>query len=189
LSLFNSAILSTVTYFVNTSFNQVFFNFCWNSPLLCWEEQVFTFNQFIQMLKQFLESGLQSSRTVNVATLWLRLGLGIAMIPHGYDKFIHYAEYQTSFMRFLGLSDSVSLTLAIGAELVCSILLMMGLLTRLVLIPLIITALVIVFVAHEGDIIGEGAAGFVLLIGYVTSLLLGPGAYSLDAVAVKSSAS
>lgn len=138
------------------------------------------------MLRQILLSTRHSSRTVNLAALWLRLGLGIAMIPHGYDKFIHYAEYQTSFMRFLGLSDSVSLALAIGAELICSILLMMGLLTRLVLIPLIVTAFVIAFIAHGGDIAGEGGAGFVLLVGYVTSLLLGPGAYSLDAIAVKS---
>ncbi|MCX6213675.1 DoxX family protein [Spirosoma sp.] len=134
---------------------------------------------------QFLQPTRYTSRLVNSATLWLRLGLGVAMIPHGYAKLTHFAEYQSSFMRFLGLSDSVSLALAIGAEFFCSILLMMGLLTRLVLIPLIITALVIVIVAHGGDIAGDGAAGFVFIVGYVTSLLLGSGAYSLDAVLFK----
>lgn len=134
---------------------------------------------------QFVQPTPATSWTVNSAILWLRLGLGIAMIPHGYDKLTHFAEYQDSFMSFLGLSSPVSLALAIGAEFFCSILLMLGLLTRLVLIPLIITALVIVFVAHEGDIAGEGAAGFLLLIGYLTSLLLGPGAFSLDAILFK----
>ncbi|MFD1141116.1 DoxX family protein [Larkinella insperata] len=133
----------------------------------------------------FLQPTHYTSWTVNSAALWLRLGLGVAMIPHGYDKLTHFAEYQSSFMQFLGLSDSVSLALAIGAEFICSILLMMGLLTRLALIPLVITALVIVFVAHEGDIAGYGAAGFALCIGYMTSLLLGPGTYSLDAIVFK----
>ncbi|OZI09444.1 DoxX family protein [Siphonobacter sp. BAB-5385] len=117
---------------------------------------------------------------VNSASLCLRLGLAVAMIPHGYEKLSHFAEQQHSFLDFLGLGSTVSLVLAIGAELFCSIGLMLGFLTRLVLIPLVITALVIVFVAHQGDIAGEGSAGFLLLIGYVTSLLLGPGQYSLD---------
>lgn len=134
---------------------------------------------------QFIQPTRYTDSTVNTATLWLRLGLGIAMIPHGYDKLMHFADYQTSFMSFMGLSMSASLILAIGAEFFCSILLMVGLLTRLALIPLIITALVIIFLAHDGDIVGDGSAGFALLIGYITSLLLGPGAFSLDALLVK----
>ncbi|MBN8822773.1 MULTISPECIES: DoxX family protein [unclassified Spirosoma] len=134
---------------------------------------------------QFTQSTSPTSWKVNSATLWLRLGLGIAMIPHGYDKLTHFADYQGSFMSFLGLSHSVSLALAIGAEFFCSILLMLGLLTRPALIPLIITAIVIVFVAHEGDIAGDGSAGFLLLVGYLTCLLLGPGAFSLDATISK----
>jgi putative oxidoreductase len=134
---------------------------------------------------QIIQPTRYTSATVNTATLWLRLGLGIAMIPHGYDKLTHFADYQNSFMSFMGLSMSSSLILAIGAEFFCSVLLMIGLLTRLVLIPLIITALVIVFLAHDGDIVGDGSAGFALLIGYITSLLLGPGAFSLDALLFK----
>lgn len=134
---------------------------------------------------QFVQPTPATSWNVNSATLWLRLGLGIAMIPHGYDKLTHFADYQNAFMSFLGLSSPVSLALAIGGEFFCSILLMLGLLTRLALIPLIITALVIVFVAHEGDIVGDGSAGFLLLIGYLTCLLTGPGAYSLDAALFK----
>lgn len=122
---------------------------------------------------------------VNSAGLWLRLGLGIAMIPHGYEKLVHFNEQQADFLDLFGLGSTVSLALAIGAEFFCSILLMLGLLTRLILIPLIITALVIVFMAHEGDIVGDGSAGFLLLIGYTASLLLGAGDYSLDALIIK----
>ncbi|OJV15236.1 MAG: hypothetical protein BGO21_29990 [Dyadobacter sp. 50-39] len=137
------------------------------------------------MQKNSSAEGGDTTSSTNIASLWLRLGLGVAMLPHGYEKLTHFAELKNSFMSFLGLSDPVSLALAIGAELFCSILLAIGLLTRLVLIPLIITAFVIVFVAHRGDIVGEGAAGFLLLVGYITSLLLGAGKYSVDAVISK----
>lgn len=134
---------------------------------------------------QFVQPTRYTSWTVNTAALCLRLGLGIAMIPHGYDKLVHFTDYQGNFMHFLGLSNSVSLALAIGAEFFGSILLMLGLLTRPALIPLTITALVIVFMAHEGDIVGDGMAGFLFLTGYLTSLLLGAGSYSLEALLFK----
>lgn len=133
---------------------------------------------------QFLKTGY-SPQAVNSASLWLRLGLGLTMIPHGYEKLMHFHEQQADFLNLFGLGNTVSLTLAIGAEFFCSILLMLGLLTRLVLVPLICTALVIVFIAHEGDILGDGSAGTLFLIGYITSLLLGAGKYSLDALLFK----
>ncbi|GAB3280372.1 hypothetical protein GCM10027347_55550 [Larkinella harenae] len=120
--------------------------------------------------------------TINTANLWLRLGLGVAMLPHGYEKLTHFGQQQADFLNLFGLGSAVSLALAIGAEFFCSIFLMLGLLTRLVLIPLLVTALVIVFVAHQGDIAGDGSAGFLFLIGYFTCLLLGAGKYSLDAI-------
>ncbi len=120
--------------------------------------------------------------TINSASLWLRLGLGLAMLPHGYEKLSHFAEQHTSFLNLFGIGSMWSLILAIGAEFLGSLFLMLGLLTRLVLIPLMGTALVIVFIAHQGDIAGEGSVGFLLLIGYGTSFLLGAGEYSLDAL-------
>jgi putative oxidoreductase len=102
------------------------------------------------------------------------------MIPHGYAKLINFAEYQKDFLNLLGMGTNVSLGLAIFAELGCSVLLVLGLFTRLALIPLIVTALVIVFMAHGGDITGDGGHGFLYLAVYVSLLITGPGQYSLD---------
>ncbi|QKZ13212.1 DoxX family protein [Spirosoma sp. KUDC1026] len=121
-----------------------------------------------------------ASAALNGSSLLLRLTFGVLMIPHGYAKLVHFSEWQNEFMSFLGMSGAVSLSLAIFAELVCSVLLILGLFTRLALIPLIITTLVIVFSAHEGDIFGDAAPGFFYLTGYVVLLLVGPGRYSLD---------
>lgn len=120
--------------------------------------------------------------SVDFSMLILRLTFGILMVPHGYAKFQGFEERQHKFMEFMGLSGPVSLALTIFAELVCAALLAAGLFTRLVCIPLIITALVIVFAAHDGDIFGDASSGFFYLIGYLVIFLVGPGRYSLDAV-------
>ena len=89
------------------------------------------------------------------------------------------------FVDFLGLGLSISLMLAIGSEFFCSLLLIGGLLTRFALVPLIITMLVAVFQAHSGDILGDGEMAFLYLAIYISLLLKGAGAYSVDAFVFK----
>lgn len=129
----------------------------------------------------YLNSTRYSNQAVDVAMLILRVSFGITMAAHGYDKLVKFAEYKGGFMNFLGLGGPVSLSLTIFAELVCSLLLVIGLFTRLATVPLIVTALVIVFVANNGDIFGEAFHGFSYLLVYTAILLIGPGAYSVDA--------
>jgi putative oxidoreductase len=88
-------------------------------------------------------------------------------------------------MNFIGLGSANSLALVIFAELFCSALLAAGLFTRLVLVALIITALVIVFKAHGGDIFGDAETGFLYLISYVAIFITGSGKYSADKLLLK----
>ncbi len=129
----------------------------------------------------FLNSATYSKKTIDAALFVLRVGFGTTMLPNGYNKVTGFAEKKADFVNFLGLGGPTSLSLAIFAELGCSLLLIVGLFTRLATIPLIITALVIVFVVWGGDVFGKGAAGFSYLIAYITILTAGPGSYSLDA--------
>jgi len=118
----------------------------------------------------------------NLGTLVLRVGFGILMIPgHGYAKLIHFQEYKTDFVDFMGLGMEASLSLAIFAEFFCSILLILGLGTRFMIIPLIFTVLVILSV-HSWELIGEHELATAFLVGYLAILILGPGEYSLDAM-------
>lgn len=107
------------------------------------------------------------------------------MVPHGYAKLIHYADRKEKFMDFLGLGGAVSLALVIFAEFFCSLLLAAGLLTRLTLIPLIITMFVAVFIRHNGEIFGDGETGFLFLVMYCVIFLLGAGRYSADRLLLK----
>jgi len=126
---------------------------------------------------------IQYSRLAfNLATFVLRLGLGILMIPHGYDKLIHFSEYKKQFMNFLGMGPTISLALVVFAEFFCSVFLVMGLFTRLVAGILLLELIVVVFKAHQGEIFGDGEHGMLFLVGYIAIILLGAGKASLDGI-------
>lgn len=120
-----------------------------------------------------------NKNTTNLGLLLLRIGFGLLMIPHGWAKFMKFEELQPKFMDFMGLGPSISLGLVIFAELICSALLVLGLLTRWATIPLIVTA-VVISSAHQWDFFGESELGSAYLIAYLAILLLGSGNYSFD---------
>jgi putative oxidoreductase len=121
-----------------------------------------------------------SDLTVNLGMLILRMGLGILMIVHGYDKLVNFNSYKNKFMEFMGMSDPLSLALTIFAEFFCALFLILGLFTRFSLIPLIIVMLVALGKSHQWDVFGEGEHASLYLVGFFTLMLLGPGKISVD---------
>ncbi|MDB5210547.1 MAG: DoxX family protein, partial [Sediminibacterium sp.] len=71
------------------------------------------------------------------------------------------------------------------AEFVCSIFVVLGLLTRFACVPVIIGMSVALFQAHGGDITGKGQAATLFLLTFFSLLFTGPGKYSLDAALYK----
>ena len=126
-----------------------------------------------------------SAGAFNAAMLVLRLGVGILMMAHGYDKLIHFAEKQHSFMNFLGIGSTMSLALLIFAEFFCSLFLIIGLFTRLSVIPLIIAMSVALFKAHNSQFFGDGEMSALYLATYLALLLVGPGKISVDSMTGK----
>ena len=131
------------------------------------------------MFKKFLSTKINDT-ALNVGLLILRLASCLVMIPHGYKKYDQYDKFSEKFMDFMNLGKGLSLSLTIGAELICSLFLALGIFTRISLIPLIIAMLVAVFSAHNGEIFGDGEHGFLYLIIYLFLFLSGPGKLSLD---------
>ena len=123
--------------------------------------------------------------TVSLALLILRIGVGVLMIHHGYDKLVHFREYEPQFMNFIGLGTTASLALVVFAEFFCSALLLIGFLTSVSTIPLIITMGVAVFMAHDGAIFAKGELATLYLFVYIALMIVGPGKYSLDAILFK----
>ena len=121
----------------------------------------------------------------NLGTLLLRIGFGGLILPHGYDKLVNFATYKVKFLNFLGLGQSLSLSLAIFAEFFCALLLVIGLFSRLATIPLIILCSVALFQVHRGLIFGEGEHAALYLVAFIALLIVGPGKISVDGMAGK----
>lgn len=123
-----------------------------------------------------------SAGAFSAAMLILRLGFGILMMMHGYNKLIHFGEMQHKFMNFMGIGSTMSLALVVFAEFFCSLFLILGLFTRLAAIPLIIATCVMIFKAHNADFFGEGEHAALYLTGYLVLLFVGPGRVSVDSM-------
>jgi len=117
---------------------------------------------------------------IDISLLLLRIVSAMLMIPHGYNKLIHFSEKSTDFMSFMGMGSKLSYSLLVGAEFFCAILLLIGLFSRLALVPLVVTMFVAVFKAHSGDIFGDGETAFFYFTCYLVLLITGPGKWSLD---------
>lgn len=120
------------------------------------------------------------SHTVDLGLFILRVGISLLMIPHGWAKLNRLNEGNDEFYNFLGLGSEISLMLIVIAELFCSILLILGIGTRAILIPLMIGMFVIVFMVHGSDPMSDKEHGLLFLVPYVTLFITGPGKYSLD---------
>jgi len=70
--------------------------------------------------------------------------------------------------------------LAKGSEFFGGLLLALGLFTRFATIPLIITMAVAAFVAHHGQITGDGEHAFLFLLIFVAFFFIGSGKWSVD---------
>ncbi len=113
--------------------------------------------------------------------LLLRLCLGCWMIyGHAWHKIDNYDLLKFTFADPLGIGRALSLQLVIAAEAGGSLLLILGLWTRLALLPLLFTMGIIVWKVQWEAGFGKLELPLLYTLGYVTVLFLGPGKYSID---------
>ncbi|NJB82756.1 DoxX family protein [Wenyingzhuangia aestuarii] len=120
---------------------------------------------------------------VNFAILVLRVTFGITMLyGHGLGKWnTLFGGGEIKFLDPIGIGATASLGLAVFAEVICSVLLIFGLLTRLALIPLLITMMVALNL-HMADSFGTQEKAILYLAVYAVLFINGSGKYSLDAL-------
>ncbi len=131
------------------------------------------------MFKKLLKSG-QHNNATSLALLFFRVTFSLAMLTHGYGKFMKVMNGNWKFGDPLGIGVHASLISASFAEFICSILVILGLTTRYALIPLIFTMLVAWQLVHGGDPFGSQEKSVLYLVAYVTLFITGPGNYSID---------
>ena len=121
----------------------------------------------------------------DIALLFLRVGSGLMLLTHGWGKITNFSERLNNFADPIGLGPALSLQLVIFAEFFCAIFLALGLMSRVVLIPLLINMAVITFIVHGDDPFNKQELPLFFFISFLVLFLTGPGKFSIDNLIVK----
>jgi putative oxidoreductase len=120
-------------------------------------------------------------RSLDIVLFILRVGIALLMLSHGISKLnTLLAGGEIQFPDPMGVGAVASLSLAVFAEVFCSVLVLIGLATRLAVIPLIVTMLVAVLVIHANDGLEKMEMGIHYLLTYIVLLFAGSGRISFD---------
>ena len=125
----------------------------------------------------------------NMGRLFLRLFIGIMLMQFGVRQIVHFDALKDIFPTVLGMTSHATLIVMICIEIVCSSFIMVGFLTRLMILPPFVSmVLAEYYLLH--DLVGEAAylldweqLGYVpiMFMGiYFFLLLVGPGKISVD---------
>ncbi len=119
--------------------------------------------------------------SIDWALLAARVIIAAFMLVHGLPKLSKFCSgTEVEFADPIGVGIKVSLVLTVFAEVVCSILVMLGFATRLAVIPLIITMLVAAFIVHGDDPFGKKELPLHYVLVYGLLIITGSGKYSID---------
>ncbi|HRH60643.1 MAG TPA: DoxX family membrane protein [Chitinophagaceae bacterium] len=138
-------------------------------------------------MKRFFSA--QPLAAYNTLTGVFRIIIGIFCIYHGWEVFSSepIATYTGWLTDKHFPSPQLWAYLGKGTELIGGILLLLGLLTRLITIPLMCTMLFIIFVLGHGKIFYEDQYPFLFFMFFVYFFFAGPGKWSFDKLVFKRS--
>lgn len=126
----------------------------------------------------------------NMARLFMRLFVGVMFMQFGIRQLVHFNELSSTFPCMLGLSPHACLIIMITIELLCSLLIMVGFLTRFATIPAVLSmAAAEIYIVKDlvphinlwGITSTQPGYLPIMFIGiFLFILLAGPGKISLD---------
>ena len=118
--------------------------------------------------------------SADFAALLLRLLFGVLFIWYGWMKIDGYDKYIGMMPDYLGIGSRLSYNLVIFAEFFCGILVALGILTRLSVIPIIFSMIIVFFVALKAQTFEQRQLPFVFLVMGVIIFIMGSGRFSID---------
>lgn len=126
----------------------------------------------------------------NMSRLFIRLFVAVMFMQFGIRQLVNYNSLVATFPTVLGLSPATCITLMIIIELVCSLFIMVGFLTRLAVIPPIVSMILAeYYIIHDMlgnlelyglDSVDPGYLPIMFIGIYLYILLAGPGRVSVD---------
>ena len=131
------------------------------------------------MFYNFLFPQYFRGKGISFLILLLRLFFGVLFFMHGLDKMTNFSVLSDNYPSVLGLGSYTTLMVTIFCEFACSMFLMVGLMTRIVLIPMALAMAVAFFDIHDG-MMPEGELSLIFMIVFIILFMTGPGKYSID---------
>lgn len=121
------------------------------------------------------------SNNSDLAIFILRLTAGGLMLVHGIPKMMKFfGPGPIMFADPIGVGMTLSLGLAVFAEVICAAAIVIGLKTRLATIPAAATMFVAVFIVHAEDPWGTKEKALIYLMMYIVIFISGSGKFSID---------
>jgi len=117
---------------------------------------------------------------VSIGLLVLRVGTGALLLSHGLPKLRQVLGGDWEFMDPIGLGPQLSLIGSMGAEFICALLVIAGLLTRVASIPVIFNFIVAAFIFHASDPWPAPEMAMLYGVAFLTLAFTGGGRFSLD---------
>jgi len=119
--------------------------------------------------------------TGSIGLFVLRVGTAALLFcAHGFDKVTHIAARASGFPDPIHVGGPASFGLVVLAEVVCTVLVALGLFTRFALLPIIGFLSVAFFIQHAQDPFRQKELAIVYLVPFVALFFTGPGKFALD---------
>lgn len=119
-------------------------------------------------------------RSGALALLFMRVAAALLLLQvHGLPKLLHWQSELQHIDDPFGLGALPTLALAVFAEVLCPILLVLGVFARLACLPVIAVLLVALVFVHPQWTLEEGQFAWWMLILFSGLAIAGPGSYRL----------
>ena len=116
----------------------------------------------------------------DLGLLVIRVGFSVFLLLHGIEKLEMALTSKISFADPIGLGSTVSLVLVLFAEVICTLLIIIGFKVRWAIIPPIILMLVAVFIVHSNTPIMERELAILYLIAFSVIGIMRSGKYAIN---------
>lgn len=118
--------------------------------------------------------------TYHIGLLVLRLAFSGMLLTHGILKLMNLLQGNMDFIDPLGIGTTLTFILAVFAEAICPLFIIIGYKARIAAIPPIISMAVAAFVVHSGEPFGKKELALLYLFAFLVIALTGAGRFSAD---------
>ena len=122
-----------------------------------------------------------NDRTMDLGLLFLRAsGALFLLFVHGLPKLLDFKAQLLLIEDPFHMGATLTLGMAIFAEVLCPLLILTGVLARMACLPILFLLLVALVVVHSDWSVEQGQFGWLLIIIFTSVLIAGPGRLALN---------